>query len=65
MNKKLEKQAQGYERMLIKLEADIRKHISNEHQFKLYIEEQKQTCEDIKRSSFIKLREHQIEINNL
>lgn len=36
--KKLDKQADGYEKMLIKLEGDVRQHIRVEQQLKLHIE---------------------------
>ena len=38
--KKMDKQAAGYEKMLIKLEADVRQHIRVEQQLKLHIEQQ-------------------------
>ena len=38
MTEKLDKQAEGYEQMLIKLEADVRQHIRVEQQLKLHIE---------------------------
>jgi hypothetical protein len=36
---KLDKQAEGYEQMLIKLEGDVRQHIRVEQQLKLHIEQ--------------------------
>jgi hypothetical protein len=36
----MDKQAAGYEKMLIKLEADVRQHIRVEQQLKLHIEQQ-------------------------
>ena len=38
----LNKQAEGYEKMLIKLEADVRQHIRVEQQLKLHIEQVQQ-----------------------
>jgi len=45
--KKMDKQAAGYEKMLIKLEADVRQHIRVEQQLKLHIEQQQQQTDDI------------------
>ena len=45
--KKLDKQAEGYEKMLIKLEADVRQHIRVEQQLKLHIEQQQQQTDDV------------------
>ena len=45
--KKLDKEAEGYEKMLIKLEGDIRQHIRIEQQLKLHIEQVQQQTDDI------------------
>lgn len=45
--KKLDKVAEGYEKMLIKLEGDIRQHIRIEQQLKLHIEQVQQQTDDI------------------
>lgn len=39
LNQKLDKQAQGYQELLIKLEGDVRQHIRVEQQLKLHIEQ--------------------------
>ena len=44
---KLDKQAEGYEKMLIKLEADIRQHIRIEQQLKLHIEQVQQQTDEV------------------
>lgn len=44
---KLDKQAEGYEKLLIKLESDIRQHIRIEQQLKLHIEQVQQQMEDV------------------
>ena len=45
--KKLDKQADGYEKMLIKLEGDVRQHIRVEQQLKLHIEQQQQQTDEV------------------
>lgn len=52
LQQKLNKQALGYEKMLIKFEGDVRQHIRVEQQLKLHIEQmQLQADELIKENS--------------